>query len=476
MTTQKYLSINENAQAAVIGWILKNKEFAYNCKMHLNSEMFIEPFHQEIFKKTTSFLNEYKMSPSLENLINLFYANKDYNIYKQKIYECEAQTKCFPLDYLSKEISAWIKLTIYKKNLHKAIAAYQNNQEDLLKTIFNDTLTKIVDVKFNGSVEYQFGNPVQDMEANAKSKENAVTTGLTELDSLLGGGLFRGEHTVIIAPSNTGKTTLCINFLFHNIMLNKHCLFLTHEMTASSIVDKIRQRMLYKTYPEFMDILKNLNGNDQELLNIAEKRLTKYLTYIPYCKAGGMYVEDVVDIIRQKNIELYNREGKYYDLMVDDYPGKLTAQSMKQYKDIRHGMRFVYEQFHQLALEFNSHAISPVQTNREGYKKNKYRENNETENLLGAEDISEAFAIAQDASNAITVNRSIQEQEKGVMTLFVDKTRSSNSRQGLEIKTDFSRAITHDQRVQDAYIIEKSKEQKRLEDNKLKFLMPTKSN
>lgn len=450
MTKEQYLSINTQAQASVLGWILKDKEFAYNCKVYLLPEMFNDSFLQEIYEKIIYFLEEYKVCPSLENLSNLFFNNKEYSTFKQKIYECEAQTRNFPLSYLSKEINTWIRLCIYKKSLHKAIDAYKSNQDELLKSIFNKTINDIVDIKFNGHIEYQFGDIYGDIETSIKSKENALTTGLKELDSIMGGGLFRGEHTLLIAPSGTGKTTVCINFLYHNIFHNKHCLFLTHEMTSHAIAEKIRQRMLYKTYAEFIEMVRDKSEETKFLLEKVENKLKKYLTYIPYNKAGGMYVEDVVDIIRQKNIELFNKEGKYYDLIVDDYPGKLISSNMKQYKEIRHSIRYVYEQFHQLALEFNSHAISPVQTNRDAYKKNKNRSSKEGE-LLGAEDISEAFSIITDASNAITVNRSEEAQDKELLTFYVDKTRSSVSRKSLLVKTDYTRAITHDQRLQDSF-------------------------
>jgi len=457
MTNPINLPLNQNAQAAVMGWILKEKSFALNCKMHLKKDMFIDVFVQEIFTKTVNFFEEYKTLPSIENLANLFFHDKQYNIYRQKIFDCEAQSKNFPLNYLTKEITAWIQLNIYKKTLHKSIDAYNKNQEEMIKTIFHSTLDEIAQVKFNGNLEYQFGNPLQDIVNSNKVKHNSVTTGLKELDEMFGGGLFRGEHTVLIAPYNVGKTTVCINLLFHNIALNKHCLFITHEMAASKIVDKIRQRMLYKTYQEYLQMATANNAEEQEILQKAEQKLIKYLTYIPYCRAGGMYVEDVIDIIRQKNLELYNREGKYYDLIIDDYPGKLTSKTMQGYKEIRHSLRFVYEQFHQLALEFDCHAISPAQTNRSGSERNKQRES-KNKDYLGGEDIGEAFAIMQDADNGITLNRSVEDAEKGLMTFFIDKTRTGVAKKALEVKTDFSRGITHDQRLQDNYLKEKAQQ------------------
>lgn len=449
MANNKSFNIDPAGQEAVLGWMLKDKQFAFNCKIHLKSEMFVDLPSSNIFIKIVDFLEEYKTTPSLENLISLFFKDVDYEKYKKKIYSCEAQTLMFPLNYLSKEINSWIKLSIYKGSLIRAADAFKAGNEEIIKGIFNVTLNKILDVKFNGQVEYQFGNAIQDHEKAQKLIEKSVITGLPELDALVGGGLYCGDHTILLAPSNTGKTTVCINFLYHNVMAKKHCLFLTHEMAPATVVAKLRQRFLYKTREECKEFFENQSEENKALLELIENRLKEYLTYIPYNKAGGMYIEDVVDLIRQKNIELFNKQGKYYDLMVDDYPMKLESKTMKNYNEKRHSLKFIYEQFHQLALEFNCHAISPVQTNRSGSRAN--RERDGEDNWLGNEDIGEAFGVIQDADNVITLNRSDKDREKEILTFVNTKSRSVETGTHLTVKTDYTRIITHDKKLQEAF-------------------------
>lgn len=455
MADNKSFNIDPAGQEAVLGWMLKDKQFAFNCKIHLKKEMFVDKPAGDIFEKMIEFLEEYKTPPSNENLAALFYRQADYERYKKKIYSCEAQTLMFPLDFLSKEIDSWIKLCIYKGSLQQAIDAFHKADDPRIKSVFDVTLSKILNVQFRGKPEYQFGDAVQDFKKDKVLKEKAVVSGLPELDNLVGGGFFCGAHTVLIAPSNTGKTTVCLNFLYHNTMAKKHCLFITHEMTPALVVSKLRQRFLYKTTEECDEFYSNPSPENQEIIDKIENRLKEYLTYIPYNKAGGMYVEDVVDLIRQKNIELYNKIGKYYDLIIDDYPMKLESKNFGNAKEIRFSLKYIYEQFHQLALEFNCHAISPAQANRTGSRANRERE--DESNFLGMEDIGECFGIAQDADNAITLNRSDLDNDNELLTFYNAKNRNTKKGNFLTVKTDYTRIVTHDKRLQDAFQQQKVK-------------------
>jgi circadian clock protein KaiC len=50
-------------------------------------------------------------------------------------------------------------------------------------------------------------------EHREDSPRGRVTSGLTELDALCGGGLDRGSSTLILGPAGTGKSTICSQFI-----------------------------------------------------------------------------------------------------------------------------------------------------------------------------------------------------------------------------------------------------------------------
>ncbi|RYZ67872.1 MAG: circadian clock protein KaiC [Proteobacteria bacterium] len=49
-------------------------------------------------------------------------------------------------------------------------------------------------------------------ETKVPFEKGRVTSGLPELDSLLGGGLDRGSSSLILGPAGTGKSTICIRY------------------------------------------------------------------------------------------------------------------------------------------------------------------------------------------------------------------------------------------------------------------------
>ncbi|RYZ85012.1 MAG: circadian clock protein KaiC, partial [Proteobacteria bacterium] len=49
-------------------------------------------------------------------------------------------------------------------------------------------------------------------ETKVAFEKGRVTSGLPELDSLLGGGLDRGSSSLILGPAGTGKSTICIRY------------------------------------------------------------------------------------------------------------------------------------------------------------------------------------------------------------------------------------------------------------------------
>ena len=69
-----------------------------------------------------------------------------------------------------------------------------------------------------------------------------LTTGVEGLDKMLNGGVFGRSITLIEGPEGTGKTTLCLQFLFSNAKKGERALFITFEEPIGQI-----KRML-KTY------------------------------------------------------------------------------------------------------------------------------------------------------------------------------------------------------------------------------------
>jgi KaiC/GvpD/RAD55 family RecA-like ATPase len=68
-----------------------------------------------------------------------------------------------------------------------------------------------------------------------KVKMERVKTGIPGLDGIIGGGLPKGSTTLIVGGPGTGKTIFCSQFLWHGLVNNENCMFVTFEEKPEDI-------------------------------------------------------------------------------------------------------------------------------------------------------------------------------------------------------------------------------------------------
>lgn len=435
------IAFSKSLQRAVLGHMMSSVSFCSKAKQHLKADYFITSELGDIFNAICDFSNQFSAlampDPLADHMFSLYKKN-----YRTEIFDCAAISVQYPLKLITTGLTDWIRTGIFKVHYEQAKRYYDSQQSENVISVMKNFLDKAREVNLDSDNAYELGNCLGDFENSMSGASSDLTTGIAEFDDALGGGLMRGEHTLILAPTNVGKTTTVINFLVHNIKKSKHVLLVSHEGRPEDLVNRIRQRMIGKSREEIYEALRTKNKVIIEQLQDAERILQKYLCFVPHNKAGSLYIETVVDIVRIKNEQLFAKHGKYFDLFSDDYGGKLHSKEMKGFKEFRHGLKHVYDNFQQLALEFNMHAISPVQSNRTGFQQNAHRANDE---MLDVGVIGESFGLGQDASNVISLNRSAEDRAKHIMHLHIAKTRQAATDITFTFNTDFSRGITHDE-------------------------------
>lgn len=454
------LTFNDEAQAAILGYLLKDPAFFIQSRGKLKPNYFISPLNGKIYGVQTLLFDEFKKMPTIaeiknhEMVIKKVLPEETKRIYDHIEYCIEATEK-FNLPFLKKGLTDWLRSLLMKDFLRKGIKNYDGGKvQDFFYDIMElrrreeDYLYEDVHrVDFSGAIEW-----IGEMEDNYS---DCLTTGLTLLDKALlegpeKGGILRGDTTCVMAPTGSGKTTMMFTVAAHNMLSGKDVLLLTHEGRPDDLRERIMCTMLtlmnvkdgfneQVNKMKLLEMIKTEQGKKR--IKQAEEIFQEHLVYYPYNKPG-MLVEDVEAIVRRQQDKRVTIKNKGFDLLVDDYPAKLSTRRANQgFLPPHLEKEVVYDYFVQMAVEFNLHAIVAVQTNREGFKQN--AKGGDSQTLLGIDSIGDSYKISNIVTNFITINRSDDFAEKNKMILYVCKSKNSSTGRAIVCKTAFSSRLSH---------------------------------
>jgi KaiC/GvpD/RAD55 family RecA-like ATPase len=474
------MPFNLATQQAIVGHMFRDFTFFLKCLAYVPFDAFgQDPDTSEMVKLLYQFYrdmpNQRKFTVAeFEGHIAYRYGTdpKVANNFKNKMRECLARAEQIGLDLISRDMTGWIKL-IKCLGTFNSVKSMLNNRdyakvEDWFKSavvdISSTSFNKSPVVTFDDSAEFYkkreldrancctLGHPLFDeiiLEGSSKvdnvdrASEDASSLSGKHISTITRGGLMLGDTTVLIGPTNSGKTTTVITIVTWNIMMDKSVLYIPLEQKQDDLKDRIFQSVTNLNRTEISRDANIINGKISvaDLREMANHRyMRRNLVFAPFIKAGEMYVENVISLIRMLREERIAETGKGFDLVIVDYPGKLKA---KAYIGKKSGdwaeTAYVYDQFVTLGLECNHHSILPAQTNRDGAKVNK----GDADRMIDETDIGKSFDITTLADNVITINRSKEDIERRTVRFHVAKCRASEKGWTFLSASQYDRGRTH---------------------------------
>lgn len=451
------LPYSEARQNATLGHAMRNERFYMQIKDRVKPGWFLSPYNQKLWEAVQAWQEKYGRRPTAQELhdapsVRLEDIETKTRLQKTLATCIEATTE-YLLDAIERDLTEWLQARIYFKAMTDSARLYNSQKlADAIRTI-RDAGKEASDTRFYEDGEYNFANIIEHLAANERELHGAVSTGLSILDRVLcpqatSGALLKGDVTLFLAPSNTGKTRCLATVVRNNALdLGKHVLYITHEgrprqieemLLTASMSDPASDRWittshLYKLY---------MHQAGQRVLGEHAARIAQNIMYLPLNRAGQT-VEEVAATIRRKQDEWAARHGgRGFDLIVNDYPSKLTTEKAKGGQlQKRHIDDMVSDHFVQLALELDVPIVGAFQTNREGSKAMKGR--GDQKRLLDIEDSNEAFAPMQNVANVISINRDATCKENSTMILHVCKSRTGDTGWAVVCNTRFGSCVTH---------------------------------
>lgn len=442
------LPFSPDVQEGLLGYVLLNPTFFAQIKPYLEPEWFASLYHQKIFRYLKVYHSKYAIFPSIDDLCLYVSLQADSGPEKDKtvstIRLAVFKAQNMQTAQLADHLTVWLKSRLYYFGISESSRLYNKKDFEGAFARIGQAHQDISKASVNLHEELEWTDPMSVFQAQRLEMDKACTWGLKIFDDLLlpgntHGSLLPGDMTVILAPTNIGKTTSMITVAAANVVRQKHVLFMFHEGRASDIQLKIWCNILKVSQMELMDRYKQQPDQVERLSKI----LSKFLTLVPVFKPG-LTVEEVEAVIERKWSEHRDKYGHGFDLIVDDYPAKLTTAVAKNGGfQFRNMQQYVYNYFVQIALTKQAHVLAAIQTNREGSKINKNSKDALDHRLIMLEDANETFGPMQDVTNVVSYNRSPQAEARERATYLICKSRSSKVNLAVACKTDFGHACTH---------------------------------
>lgn len=450
------LPFSSEKQLAVIGHMMSSQSFYLQMIHHVKESWFTNAYAGNIIKLLLSFHSRYNRCPSKQDFLadnggfRTFEPIASRDKIANTLNSCFSMSAQIGLDTILPELTIWAKHRLMIESVSKIVSLSNSKKIEEAWDEARVAVKKSDEVVFSaGREESMDYHSLVGSEATKLKYDSAATFGLGMMDELLlegqtRGGLMMGDTTVLLAPTNVGKTTSMLTVACANIKAGNPVFLMTHEGRPDDIKEKLWCCYIGTTRRELHNMYqRSAKGGvkSKKLMDEALAMFNDYLLYVPMNRAG-LTVEEVEPVIRRKTEEwAAKHRGETIKLFVNDYPAKLqTKLAAKGRLDRRHIDDIVYNYFVQFGLELNFHVLSAIQTNRAGSKVNRDVGENR---LLTIEDVAESFGPMQAVSNVISINRDHRAEQQGRVTFYICKSRSSETGVAVCCRSAYDKARTH---------------------------------
>ncbi len=438
-------------QRATLGHILYDERFFAAVVSKIEQEWFADEVLVRIYGAMKAWYTQWGKRPSIPELLESREITKLSTGLIAQIRSTVSLLadvrKQYDMKPLLAEMEIWLKARTIQAALPKAANAFNKQALDESVGIMNKMVQDYNDVRFMEDERVSFYNYGVELLKEKEDSSKALTFGITAIDRILepngtAGCLMPGMMTVLLAPTNVGKTSTMVSIAVANIMKGKSVLFIFHEGTEAELKSKFMRCISGMTHPEMYRAY--LDPELSKQMRQWEQFLQRFLVLKPMYKAGLTAEEVAATVERLQDIRRMEY-GVGFDLLIDDYAAKLTCQAnSKGNMQPRQEQENVYNQFVQMGLRHKFHVLTAIQTNRDGSKLNRRigSQKHETR-LLHMEDVMETWGAMTAAAIVISLNRSDLDAEMNKLTFLVCKSRGSETGWAVVCNTNYDTCRTH---------------------------------
>lgn len=393
-------SFGKPFQEVLAKLILEDSKFATQLGEILDINFFELRYLQDFVRKIYSYKEEYGLHPSKGTYESILKNESPEDISEtlrkqvRNYYVRMAAGRIDDVDeeYVKNKALDFCKKQKLQEAMLKSVKLMKESSFDEISKIINDALKLGLDTDFG----YDF---IEDFEKRYELRyRNPVSTGWSEIDDILRGGMGNGELGVVIAPTGVGKSMVLAHLgakAIHNGMNVVHYTLELQDVTIGNRYDScltgIRLNELFTKKEEVYERIKDVPG----------KLLIKEY---PTKSATTNTIRNHLEKLRQRDFKVGTIIVDYGDIL----------KPILHSKEKRENLETIYEELRAIAHEFECPVWTASQTNRSGINAE----------VITMEAISEAFSKCFVADFIFSVSRTATDKMNNTGRMFIAKNRN----------------------------------------------------
>jgi len=295
-------------------------------------------------------------------------------------------------DYIKETSLEFCRKQKLKEAMMESVNLLQSCSFDEISTVINDALKLGSDNNFG----YDY---LIDFEERFKPKfRKPVTTGWSEIDKIVSGGLGKNELGVVIAPTGAGKSMVLVHLGTQAVKEGKTVIHYTLELQDTVVAS--RYDSCITSYP--LSELKSFKDEIYDAVKDIDGRLI--VKEYPTKSASTNTIKTHLSKLIKRGIKPA--------MIVIDYADLLKPVTVR--KEKRNELESIYEELRAISQEFECPVWTASQTNRSGLNAE----------VITMEQISEAFNKCFVADFIFTISRTIEDKQKNQAKMFIAKNRN----------------------------------------------------
>lgn len=410
---------------------------------YLDAAWFIgEPQLQEIVQKILFHVEKYDKFPTEAEMGVLLKGDPDLLLEFQSIMTIEDE------DAHSELIIDQIEDFVKRKLLYSistSIRSYAcqspeergESRDSSSKESFLERLEAAEGFSLGEEVAFDLVNDLEKLSIELSRDNTRISTGVSTLDSMLGGGIPNKIIMGVLASTNVGKTLILTSMAASAFMSGKKVLYVTFEDSQEKIAKRVIQNLCDLSGLDLQKLGGNALGKVQEILAKNTEGSLKILELEEATVSSSM-LNSMLKSLKEK-------EKFVPDIIFIDYVGCMIPNGrLNIYLNTNSILQKVVAELRgSISIGKGIPLVTAFQANRGAY-------NNES---LDLDDIADSFGSTTKVDLMFAVTQNPSMKSEGIYRVFVAKTRLKNNKgEAKIIKVDIDKQRISDLETEETIV------------------------